>query len=41
MIYLVSAYSNDGTLQSYVQKLKVSGIQLREDQIEFFFYSLF
>jgi len=33
LIHIVSAYSNDGTLQSYVQKLKTNGIQLREDQI--------
>lgn len=27
--YLISAYSNDGTLQSYVQRLKSNGVQLK------------
>ena len=38
---IMSEYSNDGNLQAYVSKLKSSGIQLTEDHIEFFFYSLF
>ena len=39
--YLVSEYSNDGSLFNYVNKLKANSIALKEDQIEFFFYSLF
>jgi hypothetical protein len=37
----VSEYSNDGTVQNYVKRLKTANIQLKENQIEFFFYSLF
>ena len=39
--YIVSEYSNDGTLFSYVNRLKANSIALKEDQIEFFFFSLF
>lgn len=39
--YIVSEYSNDGNLQTYVNKLKASSITLSEEHIEFFFYSLF
>ena len=38
---VVSLYSNDGNMQAYVNRLKQSNIQLKEDQIEFLFYSLF
>ena len=38
---MVSLYSNDGSLQNYVSRLKAAGINLKENQIEFFFYSLF
>ena len=39
--YLLSEYSNDGSLYNYVNKLKANSISLKEEQIEFFFYSLF
>lgn len=38
---MISEYANDGNLQSYVTKLKTNGITLKEDQIQFFIYSLF
>lgn len=38
--FIVSEYSNDGNLQQYVTKLKTSSVLLKEDQIEFFLYSL-
>lgn len=38
--FLVSEYANDGNLQQYVTKLKAANIRLKEDQIEFFLYSL-
>ena len=31
--FIVSEYSNDGNLQSYVTKLKSSGVQLTEEHI--------
>ena len=37
---MVSEYSNDGNVQQYVTRLKSSNVKLREDQIEFFMYSL-
>lgn len=37
---MISEYSNDGNVQSYVTRLKSSSITLKEDQIEFFLYSL-
>ena len=39
--YIISEYSNDGSLQNYVNRLKANQISLKEEQIEFFFYSLF
>ena len=38
---LISEYSNDGSLQNYVTKLKNAGVKLTEEHIEFFFFSLF
>lgn len=38
--YIVSEYANDGNLQQYVNKLKAANVRLKEDQIEFFLYSL-
>ena len=38
--YTVSEYSNDGTVESYVKRLKAASVQLKESQIEFFFYSV-
>ena len=38
--YTVSEYSNDGTVQNYVKKLKGANMQLKENQIEFFFFSV-
>jgi hypothetical protein len=29
LVYIVSGYSNDGNLQSYVNRLKAAGIQLK------------
>jgi hypothetical protein len=39
--FIISEYANDGNLQQYVTKLKAANIRLKEDQIEFFLYSLF
>ena len=36
----ISEYANDGNVQSYVKRLKASGISLKENHIEFIFYSL-
>jgi len=37
----VSQYANDGNLESYIKRLKTAGVSLKEEHIEFFFYSLF
>lgn len=37
---IISEYSNDGNVQSYVTRLKSANVTLKEDQIEFFLYSL-
>jgi hypothetical protein len=39
--FIISDYANDGNLQQYINKLKAANIRLKEDQIEFFLYSLF
>lgn len=31
--YMVSEYSNDGSLQNYVNRLKANSISLKEEQI--------
>lgn len=36
----ISEYANDGNVQSYVKRLKASGISLKENHIEFIFFSL-
>ena len=36
----VSEYSNDGTVQSYVKRLKGANMALKQSQIEFFFFSV-
>ena len=38
---MASEYSNGGSLFNYVNKLKANAVALKEEQIEFFFYSLF
>ena len=40
-VYIISEYSNDGSLFNYANKLKANGISLKEEHVEFFFYSLF
>ena len=37
----MSEYANDGNLESYVKRLKANAVLLKEEHIEFFFYSLF
>lgn len=36
----ISEYANDGSVQSYIKRLKASNIQLKENHIEFIFFSL-
>ena len=36
----MSEYANDGNVQSYVKRLKASAMQLKENHIEFIFFSL-
>ena len=36
----MSEYANDGSVQSYIKRLKASSVQLKENHIEFIFFSL-
>ena len=38
---IMSEYANDGNLENYVKRLRSNAIQLKEEHIEFFVYSLF
>lgn len=37
---MVSEYANDGNVNNYVKRLKSSNMQLKENHIEFIFFSL-
>lgn len=38
---IVSEYSNDGSMQTYISRLKTANVKLTEEHIEFLLFSLF